>query len=489
MKRLLYLFLMFTMSFQAQSKFDITIEIEGLKDTLAYLTIQEFESNLVKDTCKTIKNGKIVFKGNKKLETGVFGLISQDKKKYFDFYIDPTAQQSYIKGVMKDGIIENLTSNHNLQNEFFKYVQFISNKRIDFEKVRESSKGMAKNDSIDLLEKKYKQTNTEVLQYEDKLIKNHTSTYLEKLMQLRKELNFEEFSTSYKDKKEAYQPFKKAFWKDINLQDESIIRNPFFTPKLTRYFTKIIDQTPDSVIVEVDKFILKTKKEDIIYKYLIAFFTNQYETSKILGHDKVFVHMSENYFKTGKANNFFEKYVIESVIRKADRLKPLLIGSKAPNLYLIDVKDKDIVEKMEIEKCKTSEEMTKKYYDNKLQIDKLFQQLYAIEGDNIVLVFWDIDCSHCQKEIPKLKKVYNELLAKNKKIKVVSVYTQHNSKGYQEYITKNDLNWINLYDGIHYNNIIEKYDVITTPVIYVLDKNKTIVAKKIGVEQIEYFIK
>jgi hypothetical protein len=72
---------------------------------------------------------------------------------------------------------------------------------------------------------------------------------------------------------------------------------------------------------------------------------------------------------------------------------------------------------------------------------------------------------------------------------VVSVYTQHNAKGYQEYITKNNLNWISLYDGIHYNNVLEKYDVVTTPVIYILDKNKAILAKKIGVEQIEYFVK
>jgi thiol-disulfide isomerase/thioredoxin len=199
--------------------------------------------------------------------------------------------------------------------------------------------------------------------------------------------------------------------------------------------------------------------------------------------------MSDAYFKTGKANGFFEKHIIESVIRKADKVKPLLIGSKAPNLFLTDVKDKDIIISMGFENSKTSEEITQKYYANKPQIEKLFKELYAINSEYIVLVFWDIDCGHCQKEIPKLKKVYDELISQNKKVKVVSIYTQHNSKGYQEYITKNELNWIHLYDGIHFNNILEKYDVVTTPVIYVLDKNKTIVAKKIGVEQIEFFVK
>jgi hypothetical protein len=39
------------------------------------------------------------------------------------------------------------------------------------------------------------------------------------------------------------------------------------------------------------------------------------------------------------------------------------------------------------------------------------------------------------------------------------------------------------------NNIREKYDVYSTPVIYILDKNKVIKAKKIGSEQIKDIIR
>jgi hypothetical protein len=38
------------------------------------------------------------------------------------------------------------------------------------------------------------------------------------------------------------------------------------------------------------------------------------------------------------------------------------------------------------------------------------------------------------------------------------------------------------------NNVIEKYDVYSTPVIYILDKDKRIKAKRIGVEQIKPII-
>ena len=55
-------------------------------------------------------------------------------------------------------------------------------------------------------------------------------------------------------------------------------------------------------------------------------------------------------------------------------------------------------------------------------------------------------------------------------------------------IIENKLDWINVYDGIHINNIKEKYDIYSTPVIYVLDKNKRIKAKRIGTEQVKDII-
>ena len=50
------------------------------------------------------------------------------------------------------------------------------------------------------------------------------------------------------------------------------------------------------------------------------------------------------------------------------------------------------------------------------------------------------------------------------------------------------LDWINVYDGVHYNNLKDKYDIYSTPVIYILDKDKRIKAKRIDVEQIKSII-
>ena len=73
-------------------------------------------------------------------------------------------------------------------------------------------------------------------------------------------------------------------------------------------------------------------------------------------------------------------------------------------------------------------------------------------------------------------------------MKVFSVYTQHEYEKYRKYIIDNKLDWINVYDGVHINNIKEKYDIYSTPVIYVLDRNKRIKAKRISTEQVKDII-
>jgi thiol-disulfide isomerase/thioredoxin len=119
----------------------------------------------------------------------------------------------------------------------------------------------------------------------------------------------------------------------------------------------------------------------------------------------------------------------------------------------------------------------------------MFVKLSEVKADYTILVFWDVDCGHCQKEIPVLVKAYNELLEEKKNVKVYSVYTLHEGEKYLKYIADNKLPFINLYDGAHYNNVIEKYDVYSTPVIYVLDKNKMIRAKRIEAGNVKTIIK
>lgn len=57
-----------------------------------------------------------------------------------------------------------------------------------------------------------------------------------------------------------------------------------------------------------------------------------------------------------------------------------------------------------------------------------------------------------------------------------------------KYIKEKELNWINVADLDLKSNFRAYYDIYSTPVIYVLDRNKKIIAKRIDVENLGDFL-
>ena len=477
----------------AQSGYEITINLKNATDSIAYLTFYQFDKTLIKDTCTSIKNGKIVFKGKEKLDKGIYSLVSQGKGIYFDFFIDDNTQKLELKTEASANIGKELTAlNSPLENEFFSYIQYINQQNKDFQAYRQTAKLTTKKDTL-ALNIRQREVEKSINDFEEKFIADHKGTYIGDVMNLKVEKLLKDIpkaSNGRPDSIQAYTYYKKHYWDNVDFKDDGTIRNPFFNNKIKRYFESVVATHPDSVVVEIDKIMNRTKPGSLTYKLLLAHFTYTYETSKIMGFDKVFVHMSDNYFKTGKANGIYDDNdVVQRIIKRADKLKPLLIGATVQDLFMITAEDFPKMKAMGFEDAKNSEEMTSVFYKNVNQVSKMYIKLSEVKAEYTVLVFWDVDCSHCQKEIPILVEQYNDLIKEKKDIKVYSVYMQHEGDKYLKYIAENKLPWINVYDGAHYNNAIEKYDVYSTPVIYILDRNKVIRAKRIDADQLKTMIK
>jgi hypothetical protein len=495
MKKLLFTLICFysSLTISAQSGYEITINLKNCTDSLAYLTFYRFDKTLIRDTCTIIKNGKIVFKGKEKLDKGVYSLVSQQKSILFDFFIDDDTQQLEINSEYGANIMTELTAtNSKRQNDFFSYIRYITQQNKEFIELKQKKELKTKQDTLALAEIQ-KAFELRILDYEEKFIENNKGTIIGDVMNLKMEKilkNVPRASNGRPDSLQVFKYYKTHYWDNVDFKQESIIRNPFFFNKLNRYFEKVVVTHPDSVSVEVDRLLAKTTYQSLVYKLMLAHFTYTYETSKIMGFDKVFVHIVDTYFKTGKANGIYDDpEVVQKIIKRAEKLRPLLVGAKAQELMMIKAEDFDKMKAMGFENAKNSEEMTKVFYANVNQVNKMWVKLSEVKAEYTILVFWDVDCGHCQKEIPVLVKSYNELLQEKKDVKVFSVYMQHEGEKYLKYIADNKLPFINVYDGAHYNNAVEKYDVYSTPVIYILDKNKTILAKRIDAIKVTMIIK
>jgi hypothetical protein len=480
-----------SMGIQAQTGHEIKINLKNCNDIVAYLAFYQFDKLYISDTCKKVVNGNIVFKGNKNLDKGVYFLLSQTKGNYFDFIIDEQSQKQQIN-TDKSNLLENLKAVNSKQNDnFFNYIRFVTAKNKEFDSFKKSIKEQKKPDSIALLSKEYKVLNDAILENDVNYITQNKGTYLAEILNLKTDKvakDIPKASNGRPDSIFAYHYYKKHFWDGVNFQDDAMLRNPFFTNKIKQYFNTVVMQHPDSVCVEIDRMMLKTKQGTKMNMLLLAYFTQTYEIPKLMGMDKVFVYMVDNYFKTGKAKGVYDESVIDIIIKRGDVLAPLQLGKKAPDLYMIDIPGHDVIAKMGFDTAKTSEEITKIYYANKPEIEKTYVTLSSIKADYLILLFWDVDCGHCQKEVPKILELYHDFLKEKKDVKVFGVYTQNEFDKYKKYIIDNKIDWINVYDGVHINDLKTKYDVVTTPVMYILDKNKVIKAKGIGSEAIKSII-
>ena len=202
-----------------------------------------------------------------------------------------------------------------------------------------------------------------------------------------------------------YRYIKSHYWDNINFNDERLIYSPIYHNKLERYFEKIIIKHPDTIIKEADWVLDKVKDTPELFKYTVHYLTNKYERSKIMGMDAVFVHMALNYYTHDKAF-WADSTVIEKIRERAKTLEPLLIGKNAPALTLRDTAGNWI-------------------------------PLYSVNADYTILVFWDPDCGHCKKEIPKLARYYDEIKDKHN-VKVYAVSSEDGKK-WREFIKTNKL--------------------------------------------------
>jgi thiol-disulfide isomerase/thioredoxin len=474
----------------AQGGYDIHFNIKGNKDTMMYLVKYIFDQQYIVDTCKKIKNGQVYFKGKEDLDKGVYTLVSQGKAIYFDLFVNEN--QKFTFNCDNNDIVNTIKVVGSKENELFiTYIRFITNKNVEFNKFRDQSKTKSKEDSAKFIQEKLKAMNDDVRKFEADYMTKAKGTYVYDVLNLKSEKEPKEIPKAKNGRPDSvyqYYYFKNHFFDGIDFKDDRIVRTPFFDDRVKRYFDNVILQHPDTIIQEIDKVLHLCKQDGLAYNILMGYFTYKYEQTKLMGFDKVFVHICDTYILNGKAKEVYSDETVKKIKERTDIMRNLLLESKAPELYMIDTTFGKQVMKMGFDTAKTSQSVTDLYYKNLEKLTPMFKTLYLVKAKYTVLVFWSVDCGHCQTEIPKLSEELKGLKS-TIDFTTVAVYTKEDFNAWRKFIIEKKLDFINVFDPIHLNNLKEKYDIYSTPVIYILDRDKKIKAKRLGVEQVVDYLK
>jgi len=453
--------------------YEIKVNIKNSKDSMCLLTKYTWEQPYKVDTAKVDKNGGMIFKGKEPLEKGIYSIYSPKKGVlYFDLIINESQKLTITTDTIN--FYDNMKIVGPKENtDFIEYVKFMGSKNMERMNYEKEIKSKKTPDSTKLINQKNTDLFKQIKKYQTDYLNANPTNYLATLIRLQ---NDPEVPNAPKNIPAAdtaiwkYQYYKNHFWDGIDLNAISTLNtNKIFADRVKRYFEKIVIQNPDTLAKESELFLNKIG--------------NNKENFKWVTHNLTY----NKHYKTGKAYWLDEKQ-LDKVISRANILEPLLLGKKAQDLQLVDTTGIKTIKKLGIDTMSSSETLTKAYYNNQETLQKLLVSMYGIKADWTVLVFWDVDCGHCKKEIPVIADTYHKLKKEGKKVEVFAVYTQHEYDKWKKFIKDSNLDWINVADAVHLNNLKEKYDIYSTPVIYLLDKNKVIKAKRIGAEQLEEVI-
>lgn len=436
--------------------YKIEIKIKGVSDTTVLLGYHYGPKKFVVDTIRVDKNGYGVFKGDEALPGGMY-IVLPPNMKYFEILVDKdqkffieTDTLDYIKNMKITGSEDNKDF-----NEYHRFMAGLQKEMKDLQERKKKNKDNADSVKIiqnridELVENRKKKVNGYIKENPDKLL-----TAILKLM-IKPEIPDppKDENGNITDSTFQYRYYKEHYFDNIDLSDARLLRTPIFHNKINEYFRKTTMQIADSINAEADKIIAKARANKDVFRYVVVYLINLYSETKLMGMDAVYVHVAENYYLTGEAD-WVDSTFLDKMQERVNKIKPNLIGVKAPDLKL--------------------------YTPNFIPVS-----LYGVKAKYTILLFWEPDCGHCKKSVPQLYDYYKDV-AREHDVKVFAVCTHNDTAKWYKFIREHELNdWINAFDPLVKSKFRDYYDIYSTPVIYLLNDKKEIVAKRIDLNSIK----
>ncbi len=446
--------------------YKIDLTLKPLKNQWVYLYSYYGKSFQLHDSAMLSNAGKLSFTGNNKLPGGIYLIVNENRARLFDFLMD---EQQHFSIVADTAQLDKVVITGSKDNDIYNsYTQFLLEKAPLIAALETDLKTLKGADSV-AARKKMIALNEEVMQFRANVIKNNPKSLLARFFAVMKNPDFPEVPVvnGVADSTYPFRYVKNHYWDDVDFADNSLLRTPFFEKKLEDYYKYYVSPEADSIIPDVNYMLLAARENKEMFHYLLGKFTDKYINPEIMGQDKVFVFLFNNFFAKGDTTWLNEKQR-EFVFNRAYFLMANQIGESGANMVLMGMAGKP-------------------------------QSLYEIKAPYTFVVFWDPNCGHCKETLPVIDSIYRARW-KAIGVKIYAVNIDNKTlKEWRAYINERKIDdWVHVYETAEQRetaaksgqaNFRQLYDVYQTPTLFLLDKDKRIIAKKLDVEKFDQVLK
>ena len=258
-----------------------------------------------------------------------------------------------------------------------------------------------------------------------------------------------------KEDRMAY--LKQHFLDDVDFKDTLSLRSNAWAKKAISYLSLYSNnkynqkQLESEFIKAVTMILSKASVNAEVYKFLLDYFVGGFDKYHF---DAVITYMADNFQDPFSCEDQARKTQLQ---KKLENFKKISVGKIAPDITVPDLKGKLI-------------------------------RLSEIRSEYTLLVFWSSECGHCIQMMPQLKELYDK--QKPKRWEVMTVSLDTNRSEWTTFLKEQKLNWLNTSELKGFNSISsDEYNIFATPTMFLLDREKKILAKPISYRELEQDLK
>ena len=240
------------------------------------------------------------------------------------------------------------------------------------------------------------------------------------------------------------------FLDNLELDNPATMRLPATFRLINEYLDNVVHLKPERVNEKLDSMLNAMGYKSEMFRYYLPYFERKYRFAFRPWVDKTYIHLAKKYYNKDIAYWMKEKE-IERVQREAEKREGALVGKIIPDVTLEDENGNKV-------------------------------RLMDIKAPYIVLVFWRPGCGHCRKAMPKLRDFQKEFADTG--VKIVTACTRQRSDTYRCWngVKREKMQCFdyNLADKEGNTGFLFKFNVGGVPYIFILDKDKRILDKKVA---------
>lgn len=408
------------------------------------------------DSANVAKNGLVKFTGNKDLPNGLYFLMVPQKGMidfivYKDYQFQVKTEAANLK--------KYLSVKGSKENEaYFAYESFVETKRLEIEQQTQM---------FNMLKKATK--DPQVLQESQQRIMDLRQSIADKAYELM-ETNTTTFFCMLMEANELpevpsnipvqlnnqtnpiyLQYVKDKFWDNFDFNESGLLQTKIFATKASFFFERLTPPSVEGFIESVDILANKSKVNGDMMRNTLRWLVTAFESTKNKGTDAVFVHIFDNYFTTPEENGI-DVATFSRVEQKANYFRPTLVGNIAPDITLLDQNDKP-------------------------------QSLHGVKAKYTMLYFFSPLCDKCRVATPKVVELFKQYEARG--LKGFAVCTDDKIDYWKAYLKENNLPWTCVMDTDDDLTVESKYSPNSLPNVFILDKDKKILANRVEFEELE----